>query len=47
MAKQLVRSLLSIEPCDRISASEALQHPWIKCYAQPDPSHTFPLSKGN
>lgn len=29
-AKDLVRKLLAYDPAKRISAAEALQHPWIK-----------------
>jgi serine/threonine protein kinase len=29
-AKDLVKKLLTFDPARRISAAEALQHPWIK-----------------
>lgn len=29
-AKDLVKKLLTYEPSKRISAAEAIQHPWIK-----------------
>ena len=29
-AKDLVRRLLTFDPSKRISASDAIQHPWIK-----------------
>lgn len=29
-AKDLVRKLLTFDPAKRISAADALQHPWIK-----------------
>lgn len=33
-AKDLVRKMLEYDPSKRISASDALQHTWIKKYAQ-------------
>jgi calcium-dependent protein kinase len=32
-AKDLVRKLLTYDPAKRTSASDALQHPWIKTYS--------------
>jgi calcium-dependent protein kinase len=33
-AKDLARKLLTYDPAKRISASDALQHPWIKSFSQ-------------
>lgn len=35
-AKDLVKRLLTYDPSKRISASDAIQHPWIKKWASVD-----------
>lgn len=43
-AKSLIRGLLTFEPRKRLTASEALQHPWIQYYNQAALTQESPLT---
>ncbi|CAM9341730.1 unnamed protein product, partial [Laminaria digitata] len=30
-AKELIRGMLTVDPAERITAAQALQHPWVTC----------------
>lgn len=38
-AKCLIRSLLRMDPGERLAAEDVLQHPWLSLAARPAPSH--------